>query len=38
MKLKSKWIYTYAKGLKGPMISHDYHSDKGQVECFELIL
>lgn len=25
MKLKSKWIYTYAKGLKEPMISHDYH-------------
>ncbi len=25
MKLKSKWVYNYKKGLKGPMVSHDYY-------------
>lgn len=27
MKLKSKWVYSHRKGLKGAMVSHDYHLD-----------
>lgn len=25
MKLKTKWIYNYKKGLKGAMVSNDYY-------------
>lgn len=31
MKLKSKWTYTFAKGLKGPMISNDYYLDRNNL-------
>lgn len=37
MKLKSKWVYSYAKGLKEPMVSVDYHLE-GDDLYFALVL
>ena len=31
MKLKSKWVYSYAKGLKGPLVSVDCYTEENNL-------